>query len=112
MKGKNKMEPSETAKSLAKFIVDKSNDAIAGKRSPVEGEEIAQWIEENYGESLVGRLRRKMKNQASNLKQLHRSHAELLHLSRKVLMEKAAQLEIERVRQLEEQEPVPEQVAR
>ncbi len=48
------MKPSETAENLAKHIINKSNDAIQGKCPPIEGEEIAQWIEDTYPGQVAG----------------------------------------------------------
>ncbi|KKN40809.1 hypothetical protein LCGC14_0729510 [marine sediment metagenome] len=45
----------------------------------------AKMIEEIFGNSQNARLRRKVKDQASSLKQLHRAHTALKHDSRKYL---------------------------
>lgn len=46
---------------------------------------IASQIEEIFGNSQNARFRRKIKDQASSLKQLHRAHTALKHDSRKYL---------------------------
>ena len=72
------MNPSDNAKKLATFIDSKYQDSVS-KNISITIEEIAGWIEDSYGDSLVSRLRRKMKNQKKQLMQLQRAHVTLVH---------------------------------
>lgn len=73
------MKLSDESVNLAKHICKELFHTHSGAKQPVT--EIAKMIEEVYGNSVNMRMRLKIKDQAGNLKQLHRAHTVLKHNS-------------------------------